>query len=421
MYYTRVLSNGVTVVAENMASVRSVAFGIWVRGGSRAESVGGASHFLEHMMFRGTHRRSGAQIAQEMDAIGGHVNAFTSKEHTCYYTLTLDEHLDTAMDVLADMFFSSKLAEEDIAKEKDIIFEEIDMVEDTPDDLIFDVMQESVWGDSALAPPILGTKESVNSITQDVLRSALCCSPSDVVVAVAGNFGGMEELISKIDALFGREWATPAPRNSSKPTIYTPKIIARHKPIEQLHMLLGFPGVEVGSEQRYDMAVLNTILGAGMSSVLFQRIREEMGLAYAVYSHNSSFSDTGILYIYAAVSTQNAKAALSAILEETTSLPDLSQDTLRHAQAQIKSSLLLNLESTQSRMVRIGRGHITLGEVAGLDEISEGIEAVSLDSLRRLMSETLKPSAMSLSAVGPIEAKDMAGLKDLVGGYGLSA
>ena len=420
---THVLPNGVTVVAENMSTVRSVAFGLWVRGGSRAEGAHGAAHFLEHMMFRGTNTRSGADIAYQVDAIGGHINAFTSKEHTCYYTVTLDEHADTAMEIIADMFFNSRLDEDDISKEKAIIHEEIDMVEDTADDLVYELLQQSVWeGSQDMAHPILGTKESVGGLERGILERHLRAHPSDVVIAVAGNIGSIDALLPKLERFFGGVWpGDRVPVSRSGVTSYRPCITIRCKPIEQLHLLLGFPGTTMGSAQRYDMAVLNTILGAGMSSVLFQRIREEMGLAYSVYSHNSSFTDTGLLYIYAGVSPSNANEALRAILEEVAGLLKINETQLRHAQAQIKSSLLLGLESTQSRMMRLGRGYISLGRTTDIDEISSGIQAVSLESLQRLAYEVLKNSRMSMSAIGPLTKDEERVLTDLLGGYGLTA
>jgi len=433
MYYKYKLGNGLEIIAEDVPAVRSVAFGIWIRGGSRTErrAEQGIAHFIEHMMFRGTARRTGAQIAEELDEIGGQINAFTSKEHTCYYTVTLDEHLDTAMDVLADMFFNSRLDDEDIAKEKAIVLEEIDMCEDTPDDLVYEHLQQSVWAGSPLAHPILGFKETVCAFGRTALEAYIsrCYRAEDVVISIAGNLGDISKLFAKVEMLFSDFGSMPrfAGEDSavspigSKSTLYTPSIYMCIKPIEQLHILLGFPGFSESANERYTLAVLNTVLGSGMSSVLFQKVREELGLAYSIYSHSSGFSDTGLLYIYAGTSPENSPQALRAIIEQTGRIHNLSCECLQRAKKQIKSNLLLSLESTQSRMFSIGRSQLSLGDAAHTSEIFSAIDAVSIESLNDVAARVLNLSEMSLATVGPASKEQAKELEAIVNGYGLAS
>ena len=413
MYHTSTLANGITVVCEPIPFVRSVAFGIWVKNGSRGElpSQKGISHFIEHMLFKGTTRRTHVDIAEEMDAIGGQVNAFTGKEYTCYYTVSLDGHFDTALDILADMFLNSTFPADELAKEQRVVLEEIDMYEDTPEDLVFEIMQEGIWQGSSLGHPILGDKSTVASFDQDVLRGYFAANyhPENIVISVAGNITP-DEVVRKVAVYFesyrvsGATPLTPAVPN------YSRGLFTKTKDIEQAHLALAFPGIPINSPRLYDMTLLNTILGNGMSSVLFQKIREELGLAYSVYTHYSSYTDTGLFSIYAGVSPENLSFTYEAVVKELEAVNagNITAAHVAKAKEQLKSSLLLSLESSSSRMMRMGRSLLVLGRIHTSDEIIEKIDNVTHENVLSMANEILRLSDMSVAVVG---GKDMPQLK----------
>ncbi|MCL2852966.1 MAG: insulinase family protein [Defluviitaleaceae bacterium] len=412
MYHIQKLSNGITIVSEPIPFVRSIAFGIWVRNGSRNEtpSCKGISHFIEHMMFKGTDARSYADIAEEMDAIGGQVNAFTSKEYTCFYTVSLDEHFDTALDILADMFLRSSFPPEELAKEQRVVLEEIDMYEDTPEDLVFEVLQENIWRGSTLGHSILGDPATINSFDRDTLNRYLAANyhPENIVISISGNINP-EQVTRKVEGYFGDLRASVAPPSRPDTPAYLGGAYSKVKDIEQVHLLLSFPGIELNSPRLYDMTLLNTILGSGMSSLLFQKVREELGLAYSVYTHYSSYVDTGLFSVYAAVSPQNLEVTCAAINDELKafSAGALSASRLAKAKEQLKSSLLLSLESSSSRMMRMGRSQLMLGRIHTSDEIIEKIDNVTHENVLDMAKDILRPDKISIATVGARETSSL--------------
>jgi len=405
MYHTSTLANGITVVCEPIPFVRSVAFGIWVKNGSRGElpSQKGISHFIEHMLFKGTAKRTHVDIAEEMDAIGGQVNAFTGKEYTCYYTVSLDGHFGTALDILADMFLNSNFPPEELTKEQRVILEEIDMYEDTPEDLVFEIMQEGIWQDSSLGHPILGDKSTVSSFGQDALRGYFAANyhPENIVISVAGNINP-DEVVSKVAGYFESYRASGATPLTPVVPDYHRGIFSKTKDIEQAHLALAFPGIPINSPRLYDMTLLNTILGNGMSSVLFQKIREELGLAYSVYTHYSSYTDTGLFSIYAGVSPENLSFTYEAIVKELEAVNagNITAAHVAKAKEQLKSSLLLSLESSSSRMMRMGRSMLVLGRIHTSDEIIEKIDNVTHENVLSMANEIFCLPDMSVAVVG---------------------
>ncbi len=412
MFNVITLPNGVRIVLERMPFVRSISLGLWVRNGSRNETAetNGISHFIEHMLFKGTENRTAKNIADEMDAIGGQLNAYTAKEYTTYYTRVLDNHFDIALDIFADMFFNSKFDDVEIEKERNVIAEEINMYKDTPEDLVHDIMQGAVWEDDALGFPILGTAESISGFNHktfvDYYKNNYC--PENTVIAVSGNFDE-DVIIKKLEKYFldFRRDSVYKPldfKNSFKPSVVT-----HQKDIEQLHLCIAFPGVETGSAKTYDLAVLNTMFGGGMSSRLFQNVREDRGLAYSIYSYNSSYTKTGIMSIYAALNIEQAEEAIKLIIEETQkiSAEKIDEKLLRNTKEQLKSNFLLSLESTSSRMTHIGRAELLLRKILTPDEIVAKIDSVTIDSIHELSNKMFRLKNLSLSAVGKIDGSGL--------------
>lgn len=396
------LSNGLRVVMEQIPTCRSVSFGIWVKTGSRNETpnINGITHFIEHMMFKGTDRFDARAIAEQFDAIGGNVNAFTSKEYTCYYAKVLDEHLPIAVDVLSDMFFNSRLDSEELAKEKNVILEEIAMYEDTPDDLVHDLMSLSAYGDHPLAYPILGTKERLEAMDSDALRSYMNShyTIENTVIALAGNID--DSVIELLERHFG------AFKNSGTSELLTAPVfqdglIYRKKKTEQNHICLSFPGSSVGDELQYAMVLLNNAIGGGMSSRLFQEIREKRGLAYSVYSYHSSHADSGMFTIYAGTAPKQTKDVLELTKEILSDLAvkGMTEDELHKGKEQLKGSLILSLESTGSRMNRLGKNELMLGRHYSLDEIIQRIEQVSMGDVQKVINRMFE-TPFALAMVG---------------------
>ncbi|PTU27810.1 peptidase M16 [Bacillus subtilis] len=379
--------NGVRVVLENNPTVRSVAIGVWIGTGSRHETpeINGISHFLEHMFFKGTSTKSAREIAESFDRIGGQVNAFTSKEYTCYYAKVLDEHANYALDVLADMFFHSTFDENELKKEKNVVYEEIKMYEDAPDDIVHDLLSKATYGNHSLGYPILGTEETLASFNGDSLRQYMndYYTPDRVVISVAGNIS--DSFIKDVEKWFGSYEAKGKATGLEKPEFHTEKL-TRKKETEQAHLCLGFKGLEVGHERIYDLIVLNNVLGGSMSSRLFQDVREDKGLAYSVYSYHSSYEDSGMLTIYGGTGA-NQLQQLSETIQET--LATLKRDgitskELENSKEQMKGSLMLSLESTNSKMSRNGKNELLLGKHKTLDEIINELNTVNLERVNGL-------------------------------------
>ena len=402
------LQNGVRILTEPMAGVRSASLGIWVGAGSRHESAAenGAAHFIEHMVFKGTETRSAAQIAQEMDAIGGQVNAFTTKESTCFYVRALDTHLAQAADILCDMFFHSAFRQADVDTERGVILEEIGMYADNPEDLCSERLASAVYKGSALARPILGKPATLKTMTGKSLRAwkDTHYRPDQVVVALAGSFSSavVEDLKSRFGAM------APVPKVRHKAAVFQSAFTLKKKAIEQNHLTLAFPGFPYGSDRRFALQLLSFILGGGMSSRLWQEVREKRGLCYSVYSYGAGHEDTGLFGIYTALGRETEAQALDAIKTVVTELVQdgVSLDELSRAREQSKASVLMGLESTQSHMSHMGRSALLTGTVLTPDEIIAAYDAVTREDVLNLARTMFDPQNMALSAVGRVGTEE---------------
>ncbi|MDP4097490.1 insulinase family protein [Paenibacillus sp. P96] len=394
------LNNGLRVVMEKIPNVRSVSFGIWVKTGSRHENEAssGISHFIEHMLFKGTERFSAKDIAEEFDAIGGNVNAFTSKEYTCYYAKVLDEHLPIAVDMLSDMFFNSKLDPEELAREKNVILEEISMYEDTPDDMVHDLVSRAAYGSHPLAYPILGSEERLLAMDSDLLRSYMKehYTVENTVISLAGNIE--DSVVELLEKHFGHFNDHGQSSNLEIPS-FTGQMLFHEKSTEQNHICMSFPGCSTGEKLQYAMILLNNALGGGMSSRLFQEIREKRGLAYSVYSYHSSHADSGMLTIYAGTAPKQTKDVLELTQEllRDVAVNGLTPTELAKGKEQLKGSLILSLESTGSRMNRNGKNELMLGRHYTLDEMIQNIEQVTMDDVQAVLDRMFaEPFAVAM-------------------------
>lgn len=405
MYQTVTLDNGVKVLTEDIPHVRSVVVGIWVNVGSRDEepAQAGISHFIEHMMFKGTEKRSARDIAEELDAVGGQLNAFTTKEYTCYYARVLDKHFDLALDVLFDMLFNSRFAAADIDRERNVILEEVKMYEDTPDELVHDVFATTIWHGHALGRPIIGTAEVIGSLTrEDILQYyRRHYVPENMVVAVAGQIEHAR-VVEKIRSAFAGRRGSAAPRTLVRPQP-RPEVTCRTKDTEQVHLCLGVPGLPLDDERIYVFQLVNTILGGGLSSRLFQEIREQRGLVYSVYSYHSSYHDAGLFGIYAGLSKQNVAPALELIFKEIRDIQQngVNEQELRRAKEQLIGNLWLSLESVSTRMSRLGKSQLYLGKIQTPEEIVARVEKVTGEEIKVLAGEMLRPELFAMASVGP--------------------
>lgn len=398
------LPNGVRIVSEHVPNLRSASLGIWVGAGSRGEAPGesGAAHFIEHMVFKGTPRRSAVALAQEMDAIGGQVNAYTTKESTCFYARCLDDHLPRALDLLCDMVFESRFDEGDVVTERGVIFEEIGMYEDTPEDLCSERLMSAVYKGSALARPILGKKATLAKMTGQSLKEYQRAHylPGDIVVALAGSFPefAVEELKARFMGLTGGAGKAP------KAAVYHPALAVRKKPIEQNHLTLAFPGLPYGDKRRFTLQLLSSMLGGGMSSRLFQEVRERRGLCYSIYSYGAGHRETGIFGVYTALGKETEAEALTAIcgLVRDFAAQGPQGEELARARELSKANVLMGLESTQARMSSMGRGILLQGRVLTTDEVIAAYDAVTAEDVRALAEELFDFRNASLSAVGRV-------------------
>ncbi|WP_434511655.1 M16 family metallopeptidase [Desulfitobacterium sp. AusDCA] len=405
MYQKAVLSNGVRVITEEIDYVRSVSIGLWVGAGSRDEREGneGISHFIEHMLFKGTKNRTARELAESLESVGGQLNAFTTKEFTCFYAKVLDENLDLSIDVLSDMFFNSLFDEKEIEKEKRVVIEEIKMYEDSPDELIHDLFSEYVWDDHPLGKPILGTEESIRGLSREKILDYLShhYAPDNLVVAVAGKINH-EDVLKKLTPIFGE-----FKRGGKRILEGTPKeqAIQRYntKDTEQMHLIIGVPGLGQDDEDIYPMHIFNNILGGGLSSRLFQEIREQRGLAYSVYSYHSTYVDTGMFAIYAGTTPSNTQEVVECILAELQEMRanGITADELAKTKAQIKGGLYLGLESASSRMSRLGKTELCYDRVISPEEMVEKLEKVTLEDVKRVMNRLWVKNKLSLVMLGP--------------------
>lgn len=409
MYSRITLENGLRIVSEQIPYVRSISIGIWIATGSRNENHenNGVSHFIEHMLFKGTERRTAKEIAESIDFIGGQLNAFTGKECTCFYTKTLDNHADIAIDVLSDMLFHSTFSEKDIETEKRVILEEIGMYEDSPEELVHDILTESIWNGNPLGYPILGTAESLSKIDRDVAKKYMdeYYIPENTVISVVGNFDE-NEILRQIEQKF-RSWKSDSDMNRKKEKPdFIPTSIIREKDTEQVHMCLGFEGVESGNDDLYAMMAVNNILGGGMSSRLFQNIREEKGLVYSIYSYPSSYLDSGLFTIYGGMNPEHLDKVIKLTVGEIKLLQDkgISADELNKAKEQLKGSYILGLESTSGRMNSIGKSELLLGYINTPEEILQKIDEITPEHVDKIIRNIFDLERISFSAVGNIKS-----------------
>ncbi len=396
-------ANGLRIVLEKIPTVRSVSIGIWIGTGSRFETVemNGVSHFLEHMFFKGTKQRTAQEIAEAFDGIGGQVNAFTSKEYTCYYAKVLDDHAQIALDVLADMFFNSQFAENEMEKEKNVVAEEIKMYEDAPDDIVHDLLAQASFGSHSLGFPILGTQQTLKTFSGELLRNYMNdhYTAENVVISIAGNVD--EDFIKQVELIFKDVQKSQQKREYITPT-FIPEKLVRKKETEQAHICLGFNGLAIGHEDIYSLVLLNNILGGSMSSRLFQEVREKKGLAYSVFSYHSSYHDNGMLTVYSGTAPHQLDELYETIMMtlQTISKNGITDKELAKGKEQLKGNLMLSLESTNSRMSRNGKNELLLKRHRSLDETIEEINRVSLTNVNKL-SSSIFSEAYSVALISP--------------------
>ncbi len=410
-YTKSVLPNGIRLVTERMPHVRSVAVGIWVETGSRdePEGRGGISHLIEHLVFKGTESRTAEEIARTMDSVGGQMDAFTTKEHTCFFVNVLDEHLPLAADLLTDILLHPLLAAEDIEKEKSVVLQEIKMVEDTPDDLIHDLFAERLWPGHPLGRPILGRREAVQGFNRDTIlghfQEEYC--PGKITIAVAGH-ADHDQARGLLTPLFDGFRGTAPPRDGDPPTRRVGVDVV-HKALEQVHLVAGFPGLSHTAPERYALYLLNDVIGGSMSSRLFQQVRERTGLVYAIHSGTQAYRDTGVLYIYAATDAPNFAKVLKLILKEIRGLKKdgITAAELRRAKAHLKGNLMLSLESTSSRMSRLAKQELYFGSFFSIDEMLLAIDSVREEEVQSLIDRLMDEEQFSLVTLGPLDRRNL--------------
>ena len=404
MYRPITLPNGARLLLQEVPGAQSAALGFFVGVGSRHEAPreNGAAHFIEHMLFKGTARRSAGQLARDMDAIGGQFNAYTTKEHTCFYGRTLDRHLDEGLDILADMLFHSRFDQGDVELERGVILEEIGMYEDTPEDLVSERLSAAVYRGTPLARPILGRESTLEGMTGEWLArwQRKHYHAGNLVAALAGKFSPAQA-DSLRDLLAALPSGLPA---QSPPVTYRPAVTAKKKAIEQNHLILAFPAPSYLDERRPQVLLLNALLGGGCSSRLFQQLREERGLCYSVYSYVADHADTGLLGIYAAVSRDQEWAALEGARRVALELADHgpSQEEVDRVREQAKANLLMGSESVQARMSHLGSSALLYGRVRETGELLDLYDAVTREQLRDLAGALFRMETASLSAVGRV-------------------
>jgi predicted Zn-dependent peptidase len=402
-----VLPNGLTIITELMTAVRSVAVGIWLRTGSRheGESENGISHFIEHMVFKGTKNRSAEEIARSADSIGGHLDAFTAKETTGFSIKAIDEHLPRAFDVLADLVKNPLFRSEDISKESQVIQEEIKMVEDTPDDLVHEIFTGRYWRGHALGRPILGTRRTVANFDRRRLLTFYRrhYAPNLMLITAAGNLEH-NRLVDLVTKQFGDSSAAASLDSGRSPVAHPHIQLRRKKTLEQAHVCLATPAYHQSHEKRFACYILNTVLGGGMSSRLFQNIREKRGLAYAVFSGLTTFRDAGCLSVYAGTATENARQVVELTMAELHQLKSspLGGDELQRAKDYLKGSMLLSLESTPSRMSNLARQEMVFGRHQSLDEIAAQINAVTTEEVQAVACNLFVADHIALTVLGPM-------------------
>ena len=405
MIVREALDHGLRLVTEEMPHVRSVSIGVWLTRGSRHEheEVSGIAHFVEHMLFKGTTTRTAEDIAQEIDSIGGQIDAFTSKEYAGYYIKALDEHLPIALDVLSDVILHPAFDVEDIEREKKVVLEEIKMVEDTPDDLVHELFMQQFWEGHPLGRPILGARETVEALNQQVLRDHFrqTYTAPNLIVAAAGNLehASIRDAVARTFSSVGLNGAAVVDR---APQVL-PRVLTRFKDLEQSHIVLGTSAYPQSHDDRYVSYVLNTVLGGSMSSRLFQNIREKRGLAYAVFSGLSAYRDAGMFNVYAGCAAETVEQVIDLVVEELRGMrrAPLPAAELRRAKDHLKGNLMLGLESTSARMTHLARQEIYFDKPYTLDDTLDGIDRVTGEDVQRVASALFADGALGLTVLGP--------------------
>jgi len=405
---TTTLPNGIKIITEAMPHVRSVSVGIWINAGSRRETPeqNGVSHFIEHMLFKGTSNRSAEEIARSVDSIGGNLDAFTAKELVCYNTKVLDEHLPFALDILSDLVLNPLFREEDIEREKGVILEEIKMDADNPDYLVHEIFSADFWKDHPLGKPILGTRETVKRFHHDMIRDyyQTIYSPASLLITAAGNLTH-QRLVELASQRFAELKPAAPLASQAVPATHARISLRSKKDLEQVHVCLGVPSYPIRHDERFTCYVLNTVLGGGMSSRLFQNIRERQGLAYAVFSEVNPYTDTGCLSVYAGTSLESARRVVESVLKEFRELKEnqVTAEELRRAKDHLKGSLMLSLESTSSRMSNLARQEMHFGRFFTLDELAASIEAVTAEGVQRVAQTFFNQKQIALTVLGSLD------------------
>jgi len=405
LYNVFKLDNGLRIVVEDIDYVNSVSVGLWVKNGSRNENDknNGISHFIEHMFFKGTTNRTALEIAECIEDIGGQINAFTGKEATCFYVKVLNSHLDLAIDVISDMLFNSKFLPEDIEKEKGVIIEEINMSEDSPEDVLSDLHSKAMWGKDSISFPILGSIDTVKSFTKEHLMEYISSYyiPENSVISIAGNVD-----LNKVERLIEKYFGTWNILNKKVTNYSKPEFLSNHffkkKNIEQLHLSLGIPGVENGSNDLYTLLILNNMYGGVASSILFQKIREERGLCYSIYSYITTFNNIGAITVYAGLNAKYAYDVIARIKDEMLkfSTSVITKDKLKKLKEQLKGNYILGLESISSRMFNNGKSLLLLNRLNIPEDIIDKINKIDEESIERVMKNTFYKGIVNSSFVG---------------------
>ena len=399
------LPNGLTIITEQMQHIRSASIGVWLQTGSRDEDAdsNGISHFIEHMVFKGTTHRTAEEIARQVDSIGGNMDAFTAKECICFNVKVLDEHVPIALDILSDLVLNPVFDASDIARERGVILEEIKMDEDNPDYLVHEIFTQNFWKGHPLGKPILGTKETVKKFERDAVLDAYAhrFSPSNIILSAAGNLDH-DRFVELVRGHF--EHMQPATNgfHSSAPKIVSRIILRNKKALEQVQLCIGVPAHPIAHQKRHAGYILNTLLGGGMSSRLFQNIRERQGLAYSIYSDLNPYRDTGCLAVYAGTSLASAAKVVQSVVSEFRKLKTepVTEEELNRSKAQLKGSLMLSLESSTSRMSNLARQEMYFDRFYDLDELIQRIEAVTSEDLISLANEYFKTEDVAVTALG---------------------
>ena len=405
MYKKHVLENGLTIIGEEIPYVKSISLGVWINAGSRIEDeeISGVSHFIEHMLFKGTRNRTSKQIASEIDNLGGQINAFTSKECTCYYVKLLDSHIDIGIDVLSDMILNSKFNEDDLDKERSVIIEELKMYEDSPEDLAYDLLTENIYKNDPLGMNIIGTEESLNRLNREKLLDYFnkYYVPNNSVIAISGNFN-FDEIINKIEEKF-KVWKKRDVNVDIKKAEFKSCFLTKNKDIEQVNLAMSLEAVPIESDKEvYALAVINTVFGGSISSRLFQKIREEKGLVYSIYSSQSLYRKCGELGIFASMRNEHLKEVYESIIEEIKIMKKyyLTDQEIKESKEQLKGSYILGLESTSSRMMSIGRALLLNNKVESTDDILKSIDNVDRETVKIVIDKIFNLDKLGVCIVG---------------------